>query len=154
MSLNLVDSEYGKSVLASGLFSRGQIVLKFSGDVIHKSNLPKIERIEDDRYLQIDRELYLGPSGDLDDYINHSCNPNCGLIFVDGKVFLTAIKKISLGEEITFDYSTTMSEDDWEMSCLCGSPQCRGRIRDFKHLPKLLQDYYVFLGVVPSYLLS
>jgi len=153
MSLQLGDSAYGKSVLATKGFSTGDLVIQFAGNIIHRGDLPRIERIEDDRYLQVGSESYLGPSGGLDDFINHSCEPNCGLVFKDHGVFLHALRDIVLGEEINFDYSTTMNEDNWEMDCLCGSPGCRGRVRDFKHLPKSRQEYYLSLGVVPSHVL-
>ena len=44
-----------------------------------------------------------------------------------------------------------MDEDDFEMPCLCGTPQCRKTIRDFKHLPMQLKCRYASLGVVPEY---
>ncbi|MCX6814076.1 MAG: SET domain-containing protein-lysine N-methyltransferase [Candidatus Aenigmarchaeota archaeon] len=69
-------------------------------------------------------------------YVNHSCNPNTG-VKDDRELF--AIKNIKADEQITFDYSTVMDEDDWEMDCKCGSRNCRKRIRDFKYLPKSLQ---------------
>ena len=61
------------------------------------------------------------------------------------------IREIAPGEQILFDYSTTMDEDNFEFECLCGSPKCRGRIRDFKHLPMVLRRRYNELGIVPRY---
>ncbi|MBI2625395.1 MAG: hypothetical protein HYW70_03640 [Candidatus Nealsonbacteria bacterium] len=60
--------------------------------------------------------------------------------------------RISIRGEITFDYSTTMDEDDWGMDCQCGSKSCRGRIRDFKYLPPDIQKKYLDLGIVPEYI--
>lgn len=93
----------------------------------------------------------MGPSGDTDDFFNHSCAPNAGLK-IDGKVFLIAIQNIANGDEITWDYSTTMDADDWEMDCNCGSKNCRGRIRDFKYIPQDTQKRYLDLGIVPEYI--
>ena len=67
---------------------------------------------------------------------------------------LVAIMDIHEGEEITWDYSTTMNEDDWEMDCVCGSKNCRGRIRDFKYLPENVQQKYINLRIVPKYILE
>jgi hypothetical protein len=47
-----------------------------------------------------------------------------------------------------------MDEDEWEMDCICGSEKCRKRIRDFKYLPKSIQQYYAHLGIVPKYILE
>jgi len=100
----------------------------------------------------------MGPSGGIDDFFNHSCEPNAGLVIKEKKIFLKAIKNIKKGSEITWDYSTTMYEaefpDKWEMDCVCGSKKCRQRIVDFKELPKKIQLRYIKAGVVPAYILA
>jgi hypothetical protein len=107
--------------------------------------------------VQIAPDKYLGASGQLDDYVNHSCSPNAGLVIDDdaatlaAHVTLIAIRDIAADEEIFFDYSTTMDEDDFELDCQCRQPNCRQRIRDFKHLPQHLKQKYAALGVVPAY---
>lgn len=139
-----------------GVFSKipirpQEIILEFTGKILKSEELPPISSSSEDRYLQIDRDTYMGPSGSFDDYINHSCDPNTGLIFRSGHIFLVALRDIPSGEEITWDYSTTMDEDDWEIPCICRSSLCRGRIGDFKYLPLERKLYYAKLGVVPSY---
>ena len=86
--------------------------------------------------LQIGPDLYIGASGGLDDFINHSCEPNAGLRIEGTTVDLHAIRDIAAGEEILFDYSTTLDEDDFTMSCQCGAPSCRETIGDGKYLPE------------------
>lgn len=113
--------------------------------------IPPLVRPEDDRYIQIGPDAYLGPSGATDDLVNHSCDPNAGVIITGKSVALNAIRDIAEGEEITWDYSTTMFEDDWTMACHCGSPLCRGVIREFRLLPKEIRKRYISLGIVPSY---
>jgi len=46
-----------------------------------------------------------------------------------------------------------MAEDYWEMDCRCGAKNCRGKIRDFKYLPRDLQERYINLGIVPDFVL-
>ena len=106
-----------------------------------------------DHSLQIDDDLYMGPSGGVDDLFNHSCNPNCGLRIDGVDVLLVAIRHIKPGDEITFDYSTTMDDGDWEMPCACGEPGCRGVVRDYHTLPPAVRSRYEWLGVVPEFLL-
>jgi hypothetical protein len=101
--------------------------------------------------LQIGPDLYIGESGHADDFVNHSCDPNAGMLIDGTDVRLIAIREIPSGEQITFDYSTTMDEDDFEFDCLCGSQECRRRIRDFKHLSEGTKKRYGQLGVVPDY---
>ena len=99
--------------------------------------------------------LYLGPSKSLDDYVNHSCDPNAALIVDDvPHVFLAALRDIEPGEEVTYDYSVTMFNDDWEIHCNCGSTICRGKIQEFMNLSPAVQNRYRALGIVPKYILD
>ena len=58
-------------------------------------------------------------------FINHSCDPNCETEEIDGRVWITAIRKIEAGEEITYDYCLYDGGDD-EAICNCGAGACRG----------------------------
>lgn len=148
------DSAAGKAVFANRDIKKGDFLIEFKGEKFKLSEIPKIVTPEDDRYVQVGRDLYFGPTGNFDDYTNHSCDPNCGLFFEKGHINLRAIRDIKKDEEITWDYSTTMDEDLWEADCLCGSKNCRGRIRDFKWLPKSVKERYVKLGIVPDYIIE
>jgi len=45
----------------------------------------------------------VGPDpAEAGDLVNHSCDPNCGLV---GAVLVVAMRDIEPGEEITFDYA-------------------------------------------------
>lgn len=150
--LTVKNTKNGKGVFADKNFKKDEIIFEFHGKFFTYEELPTPYNEVEDHYVQIDKNLYMGPSGDIDDFFNHSCNPNAGLKPDDGKVFLIAIKNISSGDEITWDYSTTMDEDDWEMDCKCGSKICRKRIRDFKYLSPDIQKIYLDLGIVPKYI--
>jgi len=149
----LGDSLGGKGVFSKKNFFVGDFIMDFGGKIYQLEDLPKPYDTVDDHYMQIDDTLYLGPSGAFDDFINHSCDPNCGVQINGEKVQLLAIKNIAVGDELTWDYSTTMAEDNWEMDCLCGTRNCRGRIRDFKYLPVEIQKQYLLAKVVPEYIL-
>jgi hypothetical protein len=58
-------------------------------------------------------------------FINHSCDPNCETGEEDGRVFITAIKNIAPGAEITYDYCLYDGGDD-AATCNCGASSCRG----------------------------
>jgi hypothetical protein len=75
--------------------------------------------------------------------LNHSCNPNAGF---HGEIRLVALREITVGEEVTFDYATCMTASFGDFDCLCGAANCRGRItgEDWK-LPELqtrLRGYF------------
>ncbi len=146
MSLVIRSSSTGRGVFATANISAGTMLLHFTGPLLrYDQTTPQTLA------LQIGPDRYVGESGGADDCVNHSCDPNAGLVIVGEDVKLYALRDIADGEQITFDYSTTMDEDDFEFDCLCGSAICRGRIRDFKHLPMKLKQRYVELGVVPEY---
>ena len=57
-------------------------------------------------------------------FINHSCDPNCESGEVRGRVWITAIRDIAAGEELTYDYCLYDGDDD-EGLCNCGAQTCR-----------------------------
>ncbi len=57
-------------------------------------------------------------------FINHSCDPNCETEEIAGRVWITAIRNISAGEELTYDYYLYDGGED-EAHCNCGAKKCR-----------------------------
>jgi uncharacterized protein len=80
-------------------------------------------------------------------YINHSCDPNCGIV---DSIKIVAIKDIKKDEEISVDYDTI--EYEWEMKCNCGSAICRKKIRGYRYLSEELKKKYK--DFTSSYLIS
>lgn len=58
-------------------------------------------------------------------FLNHSCDPNCETAEEDGRVWITAIRNIPAGAELTYDYCLYDGGED-EANCNCGAKQCRG----------------------------
>ena len=58
-------------------------------------------------------------------FINHSCDANCETSEVRGRVWITAIKNIPAGAEITYDYCL-YDGGEAEAICNCGAKKCRG----------------------------
>jgi hypothetical protein len=140
---------FGLGLHARRPFQPGQSILAFQGPVLNHDEILALG--QDQAYaLQIGPDSYLDtlPPGR---YTNHSCNPNAGLI---NDRLLIALRAIAAGEEIRFDYSTTMSEDHWTMECRCGEPSCRRVILDFHHLPAITQNRYLQLGVVQRFIVD
>ncbi|XP_063236044.1 histone-lysine N-methyltransferase SETDB1-B isoform X2 [Bacillus rossius redtenbacheri] len=76
-------------------------------------------------------------TGNIGRYINHSCSPNVFVqnVFVDTHdlrfpwVAFFAINHIRAGSELTWDYNYDIgSVPGKELTCLCGSKDCRGRL--------------------------
>jgi hypothetical protein len=72
-------------------------------------------------------------------FINHSCDANCEADEVDGKVIITAVRKIEAGEELTYDYNLYDGELDDDSPCYCGTKHCRGSMYSEKEIEKRAQ---------------
>lgn len=141
-------NKFGWGVYAGRVYKKGEIICVMKGKkkvpdnlYYHGNNFRKAQI----NPLQIGRIHYL----DLDKpyiYFNHSCEPNAG---IRNTATLFALKKIKKGEEITFDYSTTVDE---AFLCKCGSKKCRGVVADFFAIPQKLQQFYVRRGAVPKFI--
>jgi SET domain-containing protein len=139
-------SPTGRGVFATASIPARALLIRYTGPLLrYEQTTPQTLA------LQIAPDRYLGESGGPDDLVNHSCDPNAGIVINGLDVRLISLRAIEPAEQITFDYSTTMDEDDFEFACQCGSQRCRGTIRDFKHLPEPLKQRYLKLGIVPTY---
>jgi hypothetical protein len=133
--------EKGMGSYAIAPISEGQTVVGFGGYVTTRDVLDTLPDDQQHRSIQVAPELYLTPSANREpgDMINHSCDPNLGLL---GSMVLVAMRDIAVGDELTFDYATCDDSDYDEFDCLCGTAVCRGRItgQDWK-LPELQAKY-------------
>jgi hypothetical protein len=136
-------------VVAAADIQKGELVSLWGGQVIAKDKLdPSMPRFTQ-RVIQIDEGLYLltAENKEPNDCFNHSCEPNLGFT---GQIGLVAMRNISTGEELTFDYAMSDGEPYDEFECLCEKPNCRKKItgNDWK-LPELWKKYD---GYFSSYL--
>ena len=109
----------GRGLFASETIAAGAMLVAMSGQVYHVDDLP-----EEGLAMQVGDDLWLHSSGDLlDDCGNHSCEPNAG--FVTGEPILYALREIAAGEEVCWDYSTSIAHEEWSLKCRCGQATCR-----------------------------
>lgn len=144
----------GKGVFAGRNFAKGEEVFQFAGSIIHGNENIIPDSYLDNHCVQIGKDSYIGPSDGPDNFINHSCDPSGGFQIKNNRAIIVAIRDIRRGEEITFDYSTSMAENRYEIDCNCGSKNCLRIIRDFKYLPENTRDKYIKLGVVPKFVID
>ena len=121
------ETHLGKAVFAARDFAEGERLVRFSGRRVTAARTGRLEGAGD-RFVQIGPDEYMGPSGRVDDLVNHSCSPNAGLRFEGDGVHLIAIRPIARGEEVSWDYATTLSDPEWKLPCDCRSGECRGTI--------------------------
>lgn len=105
---------------------KGKRVAEYTG--------PRISKDEADTLYEASPLTYLFGLGDgsrvidghcMAMFINHSCDPNCETEEVDGRVWITAIRNIPAGAELTYDYCLYDGGDD-EATCNCATESCRG----------------------------
>jgi hypothetical protein len=138
----------GRGLFAGELIDAGTEILRFTGPSLTLNEV-RARGVAAANALQvgIDRYLYLDEPGR---YVNHSCAPNAAVV---GDTSLVAIREVAAGEEVRFDYSTTVS-DGWTMPCGCGAPGCRGLVVAFQLLPEALRRRYALLGQVQQFILD
>jgi SET domain len=118
----------GCGVFATSVIPAGTEILRFDGQRCRLQDVPP-----DSWAMQLDDDLWLWSDGSLlDDCVNHSCDPNTG--FANHDPILYALRDIAPGEELSWDYSTSISEPGWSLYCLCESKHCRGVILPFDEL--------------------
>lgn len=143
----IAECDFGKGLFCKRDIKKGEIIFKFIGKLITFKQT--IEAADEFGYpLQIGDNLYINLEEPMR-FINHSCNPNTGII---NDINLIALRDMKKGEEIYFDYSTSMDEDYWVMQCMCGEANCRKTIKDFKYLPLQAKQKYLNLNIVQKFI--
>lgn len=157
--LYLADTgQRGVGVFAAKRFRRGDVVMMdFDGDyfdqVLTYRDLQEL-KIDLSHPLQVDLDAFRIPSGSIDDFTNHSCDPSTGIRLFPRGTIVMAIRDIKVHDEITFDYSTYLNNPYERMVCHCGATCCRGVIGNFRTLPEDLQQRYLALGIVGDFALA
>ncbi len=124
----------GKGVFAAADFNIGDCVLAIEGRPADKrgSHTIQVGRLE---------HMLPDPPGL---YLNHSCDPNCG---IQGTRILVARRRIAQGEQVTFDYAMTEEELEYPFDCQCGAESCRGQITGFRDLPpEIIEEYGTYIS--------
>ncbi len=129
----------GRGAFALRKIRRGTRIVQYVGEVIDDDEADR--RYDDDAMgrhhtflftLDDDTCVDGAVGGNEASYINHSCDPNCEAVIVDGRIFIEALRTIQPGEELLYDYQYEREgsgpEYDAQYPCRCGSPNCRGTI--------------------------
>lgn len=153
----------GVGIYATSNIPSGTLICTMTGEHIDFDEL--VERVKSGVEMASD-PLATSMSSyiDLDETsrsFNHSCQPNAYIRSVNE---LVARIDILPGEEICFDYSTTMHYPEerilsqglelWSCACNCGAPECRGVIDQFKTLSPELQAYYLQHAFLPQFMIE
>jgi len=149
--LKVQDCKTGKGLFSSITIPAGVPILEITGPIVLDRDLK--DNIEN--YLQVGPNIFLGNSGDIDDFINHHCDPNCRLHVMGNRAILYSLYVIPAEAELNIDYSTTSTYtlDQWQMNCLCGSNKCRKVISGHQYLDDELKQKYINNNMFPLYII-
>jgi uncharacterized protein len=119
--------ERGHGSVATQPISAGETIAAFGGRCVTRDELELLSASQQRRSIQIDDALFLAgaPEPEPADFINHNCNPNCGM---RGSVLVVALRDIPVGDELTYDFAMSDGSDYDEFECQCGSELCRGKV--------------------------
>jgi len=128
-------------VFAIDAIPAGTTVVGFGGSVVNRAELDVLAEEMRTHALQIDDDLFLASEVPFDDadFVNHSCDPNCGIV---GSILLVTMRDIRLGEELCFDYAMTDTADYDEFVCSCATARCRGTVTGVDWKEPELRDRY------------
>jgi SET domain-containing protein len=131
---------HGRGVYAGCAIARGETIIEYVGEIIswqeaqarhpHDPMDPNHTfYFHVDAHRVIDAKL----GGNSSRWINHSCDGNCEAEERDGRVFIKALRDITAGEELHYDYGLIIEERytaklKAEYPCWCASVNCRGTL--------------------------
>ena len=120
-------------LFAKGDINKGEKVIEYKGRKFTHKQVEEDDRFDNSKaiYLFTLNERYV-LDGDTKTntakYINHSCDPNCEVDIIKGKIWIIAIKDIKKGDELSYDYGFGYDADFRQFPCKCGSKNCCGYI--------------------------
>ena len=122
-----------RGLYASKNIKSGSKIINYIGKLISKKETETNPKFDNGKDIYL---FNLNNKYDLDgDYnwntarlINHSCNPNCEVYGKGLKIWVTAIKDIKKGDELSYDYGFGYDVDYKQFPCKCGSQNCVGYI--------------------------
>lgn len=134
---------HGKGLFAKQAIAAGEIVAVKGGHILTRQEWATLEPQLGSAEIQISEELFIAPTREEQRessmlYTNHSCDPN---IAIQGQVVFVAMRAIAPNEELTHDWATT-DDLDYDITCNCGSLNCRRIITGKDWMKRELQEKY------------
>jgi SET domain-containing protein len=108
-------------------FAKGSFVVEYTGPRITVEQADALYEHCDKTYLfGLSDSKYVIDGDGMAAFINHSCDPNCEVDEIEGRVFIIALRDIAAEEELSYDYNFYDGNLDDPAPCFCGMRSCRG----------------------------
>ncbi len=123
-----------KSAAGLGLFAeepikKGTWIIEYVGKVV--TGKKEVEEYPANKYIfetSKTRMIDGSARSNTARYINHSCKPNCEVEIFGGRVFVKAIKRIEVGEELNYDYGEEYT-DEYIKPYGCRCVPCQTKVK-------------------------
>lgn len=127
---------HGRGVYAIGPIRKGARIIEYKGTVVPwEKATPQADGPHTFLFGLTNGRDVIDPErgGNEARWINHSCAPNCEAIEEGHRVFIYALRALTRGEELFYDYGLEVDEPrtrklEREYKCHCGSSACRGTL--------------------------
>jgi SET domain-containing protein len=145
----------GLGIFAAKSFAAGEIVIidedgDYYGQIFSYREL-RAHGYGLENTVQVGLDAFKLPNGNIDDFTNHSCDPNTGIRLTEKGMIVLAVRAIAPNEELTYDYSTHLNNPYESFRCRCGALCCRGIVGNFSTLPVELRRRYRALGIIGDF---
>lgn len=139
---------HGNGVFAARKIPAGTRIIEYGGKRITEKQAEKRFGLDPDNpyhtfffSLESGKLIDGGDQGNEARWINHSCEPNCEAQEEKGHVYIHALRDITRGEELSYDYGLVIEEKmskalKQAYACRCGAPSCRGTMLAVKSAAK------------------
>ena len=123
----------GRGLYATRNIKEGTKIIDYVGKLITKKQTQDSDKYDNNKPIYLFTinkryDLYGDFSLNTAGLINHSCNNNCDYEGKGLKVWVSAIRDIKKGEELTCDYGFGFDKDYKQFPCKCGAKYCCGYI--------------------------
>jgi len=145
------NGKLGLAVFAVAPIPKGSRIAVFTGETYKAETALDLPEIMRNHAIQIGRREFIFGYKGLAHRLCHSCDPNCG---IRNLTEIFAIRDISIGEEMTWDYRCS-ENSNWVLeTCLCGSDRCTGSVGNYDSLPTPIKKEYLSKNMVSEWLTS
>jgi hypothetical protein len=146
-------SLHGRGLFAVSDIKKGMQVIEYIGDKVSKKEgdkradkqIKKAQKYKNNGMVYV---FELNKKYDIDGgvlrnyarFINHSCDPNCEVEITDNRIWISSIKRIKKGTELTYNYGYPFDSDFEEHICKCDTKKCVGYILSDDDWSKLKKE--------------